>query len=641
MATTLPPDPDPSYPHPDLGPDKSPPGHVVFNDPDADVILLSGDSQIFRVPKLYIIRSSTVLGELIRAASKTSGAASADSASAEARLPEVQLYDSGTILFCLLTFIFPVPSILPSSLDEKMELLSVAQKYEMDSVMDHIRGSLSQQDPHFIHKENAFLACSLAQKYGLRREAIQAARFTLKTTLTTKILDEVTPGAYLHELLKYHQRVQAKLKVDLPSSGAGTLLSALDCISKYTTGSQHWVHSYIASISENPSFFDPIEFQIALMRHTTGTVSNVVGKSVAWCTFCTQIPVETIRTFWTTLTAVVHRSMEKAESELSILGTETSLRSHPSLPTVSRPLPKRLDLSGADVVVRSSDRVNFPVHKAMLASSSSVFGDMFSFPQSPNSGTVDGLPVVDLPEDAELIRSLITILYPIPSEIPASYDRILALLAAAQKYDMGAVKSSIRGEVARRQSPALDGAQAFRAYAIASSCRLIPEMKVAAFLTLDYPMTFEHLGDDLQLFTGRALHELSNFRKSCRGQLVSCLESFFDTREGPSRIWTGCPGSKAGPSTKKAPALPAWLYNCFVPQIEELKQDFTRPFINPSAVRTKYLEALRRHVPAVPGSFGQCTFCLEGYAMKGDEYCTQLEQAIARAREKASIPCRE
>ncbi|KAH9022507.1 hypothetical protein EDB84DRAFT_1564972 [Lactarius hengduanensis] len=348
-----------------------------------------------------------------------------------------------------------------------------------------------------------------------------------------------------------------------------------------------------------------------------------------------------MRTFWTTLTAVVHRSMEKAESELSFLGTETSPRSHPGLPTVSPPLTKCLGLSGADVVVRSSDRVNFPVHKAILASSSSVFGNMFSFPQPPNSGTVDGLPAVDLPEDAELVRSLITILYPIPSEIPTSYDRTLALLAAAQKYDMGIVQSFIRDEVARRQPPVLVGAQAFRAYAIASSYRLIPEMKVAAFLTLDYPMTFEHLGDDLQLFTGRALHELSNFRKSCRGQLVSCLESFLDTRDGPSRIWTGCPGSKAGPSTKKAPALPAWLYNCFMPQIEELKQDFTRPFISPSAVRKKYLEALRKHAPAVSGSSGQCTFCLEGYAMKGDEYCTQLEQAITRAREKASNPCRE
>ncbi|KAH9058199.1 hypothetical protein EDB87DRAFT_1627101 [Lactarius vividus] len=577
---TLPLDTSESYPQPqaDPGPDESPPGHVLFNDPDADVVLLSGDSQIFRVPKLYITRSSTVLSELIRAASKTSSASSADSASAT-RLPEVQLYENGTILSCLLTFIFSVPSILPSSLNEKLELLSVAQKYEMDSVMGiHPRLSLPAR-PLFHSQENALTAYSLAQKYRLRHEAIQAARLTLKSTLTNNMSEDIMPGAYLHELRKYHRRVQAQLKLDLPSSGAGTLLNSFDCISKYTTGSPHWVHSYIASISENPSFFDPIEFQVALMCHTTGTVSNVVGKTVAGCSFCTKLSVETIRTFWTTLTAIVHHSMEKAESELSILGTETSLRSHPGLPIVSCPLPKCMDLSGADVIVRSSDHVNFPVHKAILASSSPVFGDMFSLPQPPESGKVDELSVVNLPEDAELIRSLITIF-------------------------------------AHRKPPVLVGAQAYRAYAIASSHRLIPEMKVAALLTLDYPMTFGQLGDDLQLFTGRALHELSNFRKSCRDQLVSCIESFFDTRDAPSRIWTGCPGSKAGPSTKKAPAPPC---------IEELKRDFTRPFINSSVVRTKFLEALRRHVPAVSGSSGQCTFCLEGYAMKGDDYCTQLE----------------
>ncbi len=327
--------------------------------------------------------------------------------------------------------------------------------------------------------------------------------------------------------------------------------------------------------------------------------------------------------------------LPRAESELSILGTETSPRKHTGLPTVYLPLPECLDISEADVVVRSSDRANFPVHKAILASSSPVFRDMFSLPQSPNNGTVDGLPVVDIPGDAEVVRSLITILYPIPSKIPASYERILALLAAAQKFDMGIVQSSIRDEVARRQPPVLDGAQAFRAYTIASSRKLIPEMNMAASLTLYYPMTFEHLGDDLRLFTGCALHELINFRKSCRDQLVSCFESFFDTLHGPSRIWTGC-RSRAEPLTFGAPALPTWLRNCFIPQIEELKQDFTRPLINPSTIRAKYLEALRRHVAS-----GHCKFCLETHVMKGDDYCVQLEQAIACAREKASVACRE
>ncbi len=307
--TTVP--PDTSYPRPEADPDESP--QVLFDDPDADVVLRSGDSQIFRVLKLYIARSSTVLGELIRVASKASGTASANSASAGTRLPEVQLYDSGTILSCLLTFIFPIPSVLPSSLDERMELLSVAQKYEMNSVIDHIRGSLSLQVPPFIHRENAFLAYSLAQRYGLRREAIQAARFTLKSTLTNEKSEDVMPGAYLHELRKYHKTVQAQLKLDLPSSGAGAVLDAFDCSSQYATCSPHWVHSYTVSITENPSFFDPVEFQMALMRHTMSTV-HVFGHTVAGCSFCTQIPVETVRTFWTSLAAIVHRSMEKVST---------------------------------------------------------------------------------------------------------------------------------------------------------------------------------------------------------------------------------------------------------------------------------------------------------------------------------------
>jgi hypothetical protein len=46
------------------------------------------------------------------------------------------------------------------------------------------------------------------------------------------------------------------------------------------------------------------------------------------------------------------------------------------------------------------------------------------------------------------------------------------------------------------------GPQAFHAYAIVSNHRLIPEMENAARLTLDFPMTFEYLGEQLELFEG-------------------------------------------------------------------------------------------------------------------------------------------
>ena len=96
----------------------------------------------------------------------------------------------------------------------------------MSSVIDHIRGSLSMQDPPFICRENAFLAYSLAQRYGLRGEAIQSARLTSKFTLTMEKFVDAMPGVYLYEFWEYHQRVRAQLKLDLPLSGAGAVLNA-------------------------------------------------------------------------------------------------------------------------------------------------------------------------------------------------------------------------------------------------------------------------------------------------------------------------------------------------------------------------------------------------------------------------------
>ena len=69
---------------------------------------------------------------------------------------------------------------------------------------------------------------------------------------------------------------------------------------------------------------------------------------------------------------------------------------------------------------------------------------MFSLPQPPDNEVVDGLPVVHLSEDAEVLNSLLTMLYPIPSVMPDSYDKYLMLLAASQKYDMATVQSRIR-----------------------------------------------------------------------------------------------------------------------------------------------------------------------------------------------------
>lgn len=100
--------------------------NFLFEYHGADLILRSHDSHHFRVPKSYIINSSPVLDELIQKALDPPNDAHGD-----ASLPVIQLLESGAILHGLLTFIFPVTPIVPSTSEKAMELLSVAQKYHM------------------------------------------------------------------------------------------------------------------------------------------------------------------------------------------------------------------------------------------------------------------------------------------------------------------------------------------------------------------------------------------------------------------------------------------------------------------------------------------------------------------------------
>ena len=144
--------------------------------------------------------------------------------------------------------------------------------------------------------------------------------------------------------------------------------------------------------------------------------------------------------------------------------------------------------------------------------SSPFFKDLLSLPQPSDGELVDGLPVVALPEDTGLLNSLISLLYPISPAIPDSYEKVLALLAVCQKYEMESVRSNIRSAIKLGKFPRPLMAEDFRAYAIASSLGLVPEAEDAARRTVGQPMTFESLGEGLRLFKGRALRDLIRYR---------------------------------------------------------------------------------------------------------------------------------
>ena len=144
----------------------------------------------------------------------------------------------------------------------------------------------------------------------------------------------------------------------------------------------------------------------------------------------------------------------QAESALSLVRE----REDPPINPATSLLESFDDVPDSSIIIRSSDNVNFPVHKSVLAMASPFFKDLLSLPQPLDSENVDGIFVVQLPESAELLNSLISILYLVCTVIPNSYEKVLYfacdwsalainsyykvlyLLAACQKYEMVSVQ---------------------------------------------------------------------------------------------------------------------------------------------------------------------------------------------------------
>ena len=120
----------------------------------------------------------------------------------------------------------------------------------------------------------------------------------------------------------------------------------------------------------------------------------------------------------------------QAEPAFSLVGEREDLESQ--INSATPPL-EPIELPDANFIIQSSDNVNFRVHKSVLALASPFFKDLLSLPQPSDSETIDGLPVVQLSENSELLNSLVTMLYPVPMAIPNSYEKVLYFLVTYQR----------------------------------------------------------------------------------------------------------------------------------------------------------------------------------------------------------------
>ncbi|KAJ7148539.1 hypothetical protein C8R43DRAFT_1108075 [Mycena crocata] len=95
-----------------------------------------------------------------------------------------------------------------------------------------------------------------------------------------------------------------------------------------------------------------------------------------------------------------------------------------------------------DVVILQADTRIFRVFAAILTAQSSVFADMFTFPQPPSTDmeTMDGYPVVKLHDDAEevdvFLKAIFDSSFFMPPPEETNFETILAILRLSHKYDV-------------------------------------------------------------------------------------------------------------------------------------------------------------------------------------------------------------
>ncbi|KAM6497172.1 hypothetical protein JOM56_007645 [Amanita muscaria] len=180
----------------------------------------------------------------------------------------------------------------------------------------------------------------------------------------------------------------------------------------------------------------------------------------------------------------------------------------------------------ADVILRSSDSVDFFVLKAILCLASPVFDHMFSITQESNE-TKNGLPVIDLAEDSTTLYNLLLLLYPYAKEPTDTLEVYLRLAEAAKKYAMDETLQKLKGLV---MSCGMMVEEPVATFAVATHFGWVEVMREAALNSLAIPLRDLVSGDGQSKylhFIGAADHrDLLRWRFACQDVLDKMFASW-------------------------------------------------------------------------------------------------------------------
>jgi hypothetical protein len=187
------------------------------------------------------------------------------------------------------------------------------------------------------------------------------------------------------------------------------------------------------------------------------------------------------------------------------------------------------DDPNADLVLRSSDNVEFRVHQFLLSLLSPVFRDMLTLPQGPEAhseGRVgEDRPVVPLSEDGRSLRLLLIWCDPRCSSICHTLEDFQLVLEVAEKYDMESVTKRVM-TIFRLKMVLYVVHEPVRIFALSMRYRLEELARLAAKCTLLLTLEERTHIPELKYISGSTLHHLQEYYFAC-GRAASKVATDF------------------------------------------------------------------------------------------------------------------